>query len=317
MTTDLATLTVLEFDDIRDDYALEVLKPRQLSTEAEAQVADFLSDLSAKLLFPTLKKNKGEGNKSGDFTLLVGGQKHLFPGGRESAAFLDFALVEIGALRTLWSPEDSADKKPPICRTHLLRQSEVPNAVGQWDVNSGFEAPDGNARPSCSTCPWNVFGSAARWKGKEGLGSKACGETRTMMLMPMRRVKPVPGLMFGDVEGYYYDLDWQWFAHAQRNPHGLLFAQWSMSSDKGALDEMKLSTAKHNQPMPGLVFRIKVHTESAGQVTFGKILAQPVGLTGSEKRVQHLIGLSEWAWEWMKRNVDYLTQQAAPEGVGF
>lgn len=301
-----------------------VLTEGGMSIETMDDLGSFLHGIKTYKVFPVLDKTETEVDKKGTVSVMSGSDGIPNREGKANVSFITVAILSLREARALWHPEMGVSKMP-ICRTSLMDPRDIGEAYGQWDLQSAFAPPEGcdaSGRVKCSTCKWNQFGSASEWKSKEGLKSKACGDTMPYMLMPMKKEGVIPGQQFEGEDIHYYSPDPEWLHHPLLNPHGLLLAQLSLSSDKPAVDAMQQAIIKYGarakHPLQSIVFKIYCMTMGGAGLKYASYRATPCGVTGSPGRVQYLVDRAPEALHWLMSNLSFVQSTTAPkEGDAF
>ena len=102
------------------------------------------------------------------------GRRFTFPDGSKQSGPLDVIVLDFMSWNTYFDPDQPYDEEnplPPICYAF----NEKPRQLKPSPNSKELQIEEGE---SCSTCPWDVFGSAPNGK------AKACKNRRVMAVLP-------------------------------------------------------------------------------------------------------------------------------------
>lgn len=180
--------------------------------------------------------------------------------------------------RALFAPTsaDAAVKelyKQPICRTDLgvAIDFQSEKVSGHWLVNPHFTHPDqsgplgSRCEVSCATCPFNRFGSEPGWDSTKISKGKACKESTTAFLVPLKK-EPV---RIGDVPVY---------GEVMEGFDEFVLARFPKASSGKDIESMVLAANSRSVPLAAIAFSVGQTKETKNGVTWAHLKVEPQGV---------------------------------------
>lgn len=234
------------------------------------------------------------------------------------AKIMTFAVIDTLASRALWVKDDKELKEQfpaPICNQRFVDpiffKKEQDQGIGKWLVNSVFDYPisgvevtaaDGTRIDlACNRCPFNQFGSATDWTGKETRG-KACRESRDIFVVPISRVGAMPG---EEDDMSFFDIK-QGFHRSQAEYPFALFPV-SMGSNAKFVEALGLAAKGARKPLSAMAFRAEVNVTKIGGNDVAVLTTKVAGLLTPSAFQGHMKPAKTEVHEFAKRNSTAVT----------
>ena len=234
-------------------------------------------DVNVSDMIPRVSLNK----KTSVFDVVMSKEPVTPENGRQ---MMYFAFVRVQGAKALYAPDALKEEfKRPICSTGWISPTSAKRSQcsGTWQVNEHIGAPvsyvppeDSVVEVGCSACPWGRFDSAAKFdEKKEGSRGKACGDSRTYFLIPVKRTVQLP------VEGrelFAFTPTGAW--ESPINPFGIGTMSLSMGSNSKPVEFIGKAPMNFRVGLSAVVFRCKVSVKKGGGYDVAELDPEVAGL---------------------------------------